>query len=85
MTALKSKRGKASQFLMASTSDTLQVNSLSCLLEPLLNEIVEVCLYNFCKNAAILILLAQAAAEIDENHHVKTKNAIPSIDVILIK
>lgn len=58
MTALKLKRGKELQSLVASTLDTLHLNSTSSLLNLPLDKVVEVCLYNFCKNAATLILLA---------------------------
>lgn len=84
MTAPKSKRGKAPQSSVASTSDTLQLNGTSSLPDPPLDEVVEACPYNSCENAATLISLAQAAAGTDEDHHVKTENAVP-IDATLIR
>lgn len=78
------KRDKATQFLVASTLNTLQLNSTLSLPDLLLDEVVEVCLYNSCKNTATLILLAKAAVKTDEDHYVKTKNAV-LIDTTLIK
>lgn len=69
---------------MASTSDILQLNGMSSLPDPSLDKVVEACPYNSCKNAATLILLAQAAAGTDEDHYVKTENAVP-IDATLIR
>ena len=77
MTAPKSKRGKTPQLLVVSTSDILQLNGTSFLPDPLLDEVVKVGLYNSCKNAAIFVLLAQAAVGTDEDHYIKTENAVP--------
>lgn len=82
MTASNLKSDKTSQFLVASTLDILQLNSMLSLLNPLLKKIIKACLYN--KNAAILILLAQVIIETDENHYAKIKNTI-FINTILIK
>lgn len=84
MTALKSKRGKTSQFLVASTSDNLQLNGTSSLPDRPLDKFIKACLYNSCKNAATLISLAQAAAETNEDQYVKTENAVP-INTTLIR
>lgn len=84
MTALKSKYGKAPQSSVASTLDTLRLNGTSSLPDPPLDKVVEACLYNSCKNATTLILLAKAVAGTDEDHHVKTENAVP-IDATLIR
>lgn len=80
----KSKCGKAPQSLMTSPSDTLQLNGTLSLLDLPLDKVVKTYPYNSCKNVATLILLAQVAAGTDDNHHVKTKNAV-SIDVTLIR
>lgn len=83
MTAPKLKRGKAPNSLLASTLDTLQLNSMSFLLELPLDKIVKICLYNFCKNPATLILLAPAAVRTHKDYQLKTRNTVP-IDAILI-
>lgn len=78
------KRGKTSQFLVASILDTLQLNSILSLSELSLDKIVKVCLYNSYKNAATFISLARVVAKTDKNYYVKTENAI-LIDATLIK
>lgn len=81
MTAPKSKRGKAPQSSVASTSDnTLQLNGMSSLPDPPLDEVLEACSYNSCENAARLMSLAQAVAETNEDHHVQTENAVPIVE-----
>lgn len=60
------------------------MNNILSLLNPLLDKLVKVCLYNSCKNNAKLILIAQKAIKTDENYHIKTENAV-SINVTLIQ
>lgn len=69
---------------MAFTSDTLQLNGTSSLVNLLLDKFTKTFLYNFCKNAITFILLAQAAAKTNEDYHVKIKNTV-SINATLIR
>lgn len=84
MIALKSIYGKVSQFLVDVTLNTIQLNGTLSLPSLLLNEVVKACLYNFCKNAAKLILLVEVVVEIDENYYMLTEIAV-FINAILIK
>lgn len=68
MTTLNLKHSKILQSLVASTLDTFQLNGKLSLLYPPLNKIVKAYLYNFYKNAAKFISLAQTTIGIDENH-----------------
>lgn len=84
MTAPKSKHGKAPQSLVAFISNIFQLNGTSFLLDLPLNKVVKACLYNYCKNAATLILLAKPATRTDDDYYVKTENAV-FINATLIK
>lgn len=78
MTGVKSKRGKAPQSSVDSSSDnTPQSNGMSCLPAPPLNEGLESCLYTSYETVAGLNSLAQAAAETEKDYHGRTENAVP--------
>ena len=76
MIDLKSKCNKAPESLVAFTDDIPQLNGTSFLLDSALEEVLKAYLYTPSKNAAGLILLAQATAKTDEKHYIQTENAV---------
>ena len=85
MMGVKSKRGKASQSSVDFSSDnTSQLNGMSCLPAPPLNEGLESWLYTSYKTVAKLNLLAQVAAKMEKDYYSQTKNAVP-VNATLIK
>lgn len=67
-----------------SSDNTLHFNNTSCLPTPPLDEVLESCLYTAYETAAGLNSSARAAVKMEEDHHGRTKNAVP-VDATSIK